>query len=160
MFLFKSSVKVKSDHFYIFQINLQLAELMSPKAKCHSDYKGNSYFSNINKACDKNIFNFRRIFRKSHGICRLLYRRVYCKFNLYICFFTCHGVNQNGIIVDTALAETQLRKNVVLQSAKSVFLCDKSKFNTTTLYNLMSVCDVITLLQIAKIQADSLIMRW
>lgn len=31
MFLFKSSVKVKSDHFYIFQINLQLAELMSPK---------------------------------------------------------------------------------------------------------------------------------
>lgn len=64
------------------------------------------------------------------------------KFNIDICFFSSHGVNKNGVIVDTSLPETQFRNAVILQSDKSVFLCDKTKFGVNAPYNLMSVCDV------------------
>ena len=64
------------------------------------------------------------------------------KFNIDMCFFSCHGVNKNGIIVDSSLSETQLRSAVISQSAKSVFLCDKTKFNVSASYNLMPLSDV------------------
>lgn len=64
------------------------------------------------------------------------------KFNIDICFFSSHGVSKNGIIVDTSLPETQLRSLVIKQSAKSVFLCDKTKFGLTAPYNLMAMDDV------------------
>ncbi|MBR1969644.1 MAG: DeoR/GlpR transcriptional regulator [Clostridia bacterium] len=65
-----------------------------------------------------------------------------CRFNIDTCFFSSHGVNENGIIVDTSLPETQLRARVISQSAKSVFLCDKTKFGVSAPYNLMPVGDV------------------
>ena len=49
---------------------------------------------------------------------------------------------ENGIIVDSSLPETQLRSAVISQSAKSVFLCDKTKFNVSASYNLMPLRDV------------------
>ena len=61
------------------------------------------------------------------------------KFNIDICFFSSHGVNKEGVIVDTSLPETQLRRALVAQSAKSVFLCDKTKFGVTAPYNLTTV---------------------
>ena len=64
------------------------------------------------------------------------------KFNIDMCFFSCHGVNRNGVIVDSSLPETHLRSVVISHSAKSVFLCDKTKFDVTAPYNLMPLCDV------------------
>lgn len=59
------------------------------------------------------------------------------KFNIDICFFSSHGVTQSGMIVDTSLPETQLRKTVIEQSQKKVFLCDSTKFDSKAPYNLM-----------------------
>ena len=64
------------------------------------------------------------------------------KFNIDMCFFSCHGVNKNGVIVDSSLPETHLRSVVISHSTKSVFLCDKTKFDVTAPYNLMPLCDV------------------
>ena len=64
------------------------------------------------------------------------------KFNIDMCFFSSHGVNRNGVIVDSSLPETQLRTAVISHSAKSVFLCDKTKFDVTAPYNLMPICDI------------------
>ena len=43
------------------------------------------------------------------------------------------------MITDMSLSETQLRRAVVLQSKKSVFLCDKTKIGVAAPYNLMMV---------------------
>ncbi|MBR6633871.1 MAG: DeoR/GlpR transcriptional regulator [Clostridia bacterium] len=64
------------------------------------------------------------------------------KFNIDVCFFSSHGVNGDGFIVDTSLGETQLRNTAISKSEKSVFLCDKSKFNANAPYNLIPLNDV------------------
>lgn len=64
------------------------------------------------------------------------------RFNIDVMFFSCHGVNDNGMLTDPSLPETQIRKVAINQSKKSVFLCDESKFSLSTPYNLMHIEDV------------------
>ena len=64
------------------------------------------------------------------------------KFNIDIAFFSCHGINDKGMIIDTSLSETQFRKALINQSKKSVFLCDSKKFNLSAPYNLIPLKDV------------------
>ena len=64
------------------------------------------------------------------------------RFNIDVMFFSCHGVNNNGMLTDPSLPETQIRKVAINQSKKSVFLCDESKFSLSTPYNLMHIEDV------------------
>lgn len=64
------------------------------------------------------------------------------KFNIDTMFFSCHGVNDNGMLTDPSLPETQVRKAAINQSKKTVFLCDKTKFSLSTPYNLISIDDV------------------
>lgn len=59
------------------------------------------------------------------------------KFNIDIMIFSSHGVNSNGIIADSSLPETQLRKVAIKQSKKVAFLCDSTKFPMSAAYNLM-----------------------
>jgi DeoR/GlpR family transcriptional regulator of sugar metabolism len=64
------------------------------------------------------------------------------KFNIDTMFFSCHGVNEIGMLTDPSLPETQIRRVAINQSKKTVFLCDKSKFSLSTPYNLMPINDV------------------
>ena len=64
------------------------------------------------------------------------------KFNIDKMFFSSHGINEKGIITDTSLPETQLRKCVMNQSKQSFFLCDKTKIPISASYNLASVEEV------------------
>lgn len=59
------------------------------------------------------------------------------KFNIDLLFFSSHGVNDKGIITDTSLPETQLRKTLLRQAKKSVFMCDRTKFSLSAPYNLI-----------------------
>ena len=61
------------------------------------------------------------------------------RFNIDILFFSCHGVNENGMLTDPSLPETQIRRVAIGQAKKTVFLCDKTKFNLSTPYNLVSI---------------------
>ncbi len=64
------------------------------------------------------------------------------RFNIDTMFFSCHGVNDSGMLTDPSLPETQIRKAAINQSKKTVFLCDKSKFSLSTPYNLISIKEV------------------
>ena len=63
-------------------------------------------------------------------------------FNFNLTFFSCHGVDENLNIVDTSLLETSLRKAVISQSERSVFLCDSSKFKVKAPYNLININEI------------------
>lgn len=60
-------------------------------------------------------------------------------FNIDKLFFSCHGVNDSGMLTDPSLPETQIRKTAIMQSAKTIFLCDKTKLSLTTPYNLVPI---------------------
>lgn len=61
------------------------------------------------------------------------------RFNIDTLFFSCHGVNEKGILTDPSLPETQIRKVAISQSRKTVFLCDETKFSLSTPYNLVPI---------------------
>ncbi len=61
------------------------------------------------------------------------------RFNIDVLFFSCHGVNENGMLTDPSLPETQIRKVAINQSKKTVFLCDETKFSLSTPYNLVPI---------------------
>lgn len=61
------------------------------------------------------------------------------RFNIDTLFFSCHGVNEKGMLTDPSLPETQIRKTAIAQSGKTVFLCDETKFSLSTPYNLVSI---------------------
>ena len=61
------------------------------------------------------------------------------RFNIDTLFFSCHGVNQKGMLTDPSLPETQIRKVAIAQSKQTVFLCDETKFSLSTPYNLVSI---------------------
>jgi len=61
------------------------------------------------------------------------------RFNIDTLFFSCHGVNAQGMLIDPSLPETQIRKVAIDQSKKTVFLCDKTKFSLSAPYNLTSI---------------------
>lgn len=60
-------------------------------------------------------------------------------FNFDITFFSCYGINDNGMIVDASLPETSLRKAVLKRSNKKVFLCDHTKFNVKAPFNVTAI---------------------
>ena len=61
------------------------------------------------------------------------------RFNIDTLFFSCHGVNEKGMLTDPSLPETQIRRTAIQQSKKTVFLCDETKFALSTPYNLVSI---------------------
>ncbi len=61
------------------------------------------------------------------------------KFNIDTLFFSCHGVNEKGMLTDPSLPETQIRKVAIHQSETTVFLCDETKFSLSTPYNLVPI---------------------
>ena len=64
------------------------------------------------------------------------------KFNIDILIFSCHGVNEKGILTDPSLPETQIRKTAIAQSKKTVFLCDESKLTRSAPFNLVPIQEI------------------
>ena len=64
------------------------------------------------------------------------------RFNIDTLFFSCHGVNENGVLTDPSLPETQIRRVAIHQSRKTVFLCDETKLGLSTPYNLVPLDDM------------------
>lgn len=61
------------------------------------------------------------------------------RFNIDTLFFSCHGVNEKGMLTDPSLPENQIRKVAIQQSKKTVFLCGEAKFSLSTPYNLVPI---------------------
>ena len=68
------------------------------------------------------------------------------RFNIDTLFFSCHGVNEKGMLTDPSLPENQIRKVAIGQSKKTVFLCDETKFSLSTPYNLVPLDSLDTVI--------------
>lgn len=56
-------------------------------------------------------------------------------FNYDIAFYSSYGVNERGVITDTSEAEINLRRVVMRQSKKNVYVCSGEKFSISTPFN-------------------------
>ena len=59
-----------------------------------------------------------------------------------IAFFSAHSINKDGEIYDIFEQENYLRLCMMKNSAKKVFLCDSTKFDTLSPFRLCSMSDV------------------
>ena len=59
-----------------------------------------------------------------------------------VAFFSAHSVNKNGEIYDIFEQENYLRLCMMANATKKIFLCDSTKFDTTSPFRLCSMKDV------------------
>ena len=59
-----------------------------------------------------------------------------------IFFFSSQGITEDGIITDYSDDETTLRRLMIRNSAKSVFVCDKSKLGNRYLFKVADVSEL------------------
>lgn len=59
-----------------------------------------------------------------------------------VCFFSAQSILENGDIFDCYEEENALRKAMIAQSEKRVFLCDETKFYTKSRYRLCSLSEI------------------
>jgi DeoR/GlpR family transcriptional regulator of sugar metabolism len=57
-------------------------------------------------------------------------------FNADIFFFSSRGVSEDGHITDESAEETGIRRVMLQQSRRKIFMCDRSKLGKTYCYNL------------------------
>ena len=62
--------------------------------------------------------------------------------NADLLFFSCHGLNEHGMMTDPAIEEINLRRVMFSACRKKILLCDSSKFGKTYLYNMGSVSEI------------------
>ena len=62
--------------------------------------------------------------------------------NADLLFFSCHGLNEEGLLTDLAMEEVHLRQTMLKQAKQKILLCDKSKYNKTYFYTLCRKEDV------------------
>ena len=55
-----------------------------------------------------------------------------------VCFFSSQGITEDGVITDFSVTETKLRKQMIRNAKKSIFLYDQSKVGKRFLFK---VCD-------------------
>lgn len=58
------------------------------------------------------------------------------RINADILFFSCHGLNDAGMMTDRASEEVNLRQVMFSSCQKKILLCDSSKFGKTYFYNM------------------------
>ncbi len=63
-------------------------------------------------------------------------------FHFNSAFFSSYGINEKGMVVDTSLSETLMRKEVFKNCDKKVFLYTKNKENLSAPYNLIHINDI------------------
>lgn len=57
-------------------------------------------------------------------------------YNADIAFFSCRGLNENGVASDNSISENNIRKIMMQQAKRKILLCDSSKLNRTYLNTL------------------------
>ena len=62
--------------------------------------------------------------------------------NADIFFFSARGITENGIITDSSIEESAVKKAMMKNSAKSYFLCDSSKIGQKYMYNVADAKEI------------------
>lgn len=68
------------------------------------------------------------------------------QYNADIAFFSCRGVDENGLVTDNSILENAMRRIMIKNAKKSVLLCDRSKFGHKYLNTLCNVRELDALI--------------
>ena len=63
------------------------------------------------------------------------------EFNVDVAFISSLGISEDGIISDTDLEQTMVRKAIIKHSSKNIFLFEKNKLNKKYLYTLYRISE-------------------
>ncbi len=63
-------------------------------------------------------------------------------FNADLFFFSCRGMTEDGCLTDSSIEETEIRKTMIKQSKKKIFLCADDKLGKKYMYNLCTYKDI------------------
>lgn len=58
------------------------------------------------------------------------------KYNADVAFFSCRGIDDNGLVTDNSILENSMRRIMIKNAKKAVLLCDRSKFGQCHLNTL------------------------
>ncbi len=64
------------------------------------------------------------------------------KFNADLFLFSCRGISENGMLSDSSIEETDIRKIMMKHSKKNIFLCSSDKVGKQYMYNLCDYKDI------------------
>lgn len=64
------------------------------------------------------------------------------KYNADVAFFSCRGIDDNGLVTDNSIQENSIRRIMIKNARKSVLLCDHSKFGQRHLNTLCNTKDL------------------
>ncbi|MBQ8605796.1 MAG: DeoR/GlpR transcriptional regulator [Clostridia bacterium] len=78
----------------------------------------------------------------SNALVGSIAERTVSEFFANICFFSSQGITEDGIITDYSEAETALRRLMIKNSQKSVFLYDKTKYGKRFAFKVCTDKDV------------------
>ena len=141
--LCRRAAKLVNDNDIIFidasTTTLQMADFLSEKKGITVITNGIPIASLLVKKGIKTFCTGGEIFENSMAHFGSFAEDFIRRFNIDTFFFSCHGVNEKGMLTDPSLPETQIRKVAINQSKKTVFLCDETKFSLSTPYNLISI---------------------
>ncbi len=59
-----------------------------------------------------------------------------------ICFFSAMGLNEKGIVSDNSEEEASVRREMIKNSTKKVFLCDETKLNLSKTFKICTATDL------------------
>ena len=62
--------------------------------------------------------------------------------NADICFFSSSGISENGLICDQMAENAQTKRAMLSHSARKVYLCDHSKFDSSYTFIISSAADI------------------
>ena len=141
--LCKAAVSFVQDNDIVFvdasTTTLQIAEFLSEKKNLTVITNGIPLASTLVKRGLKTYCTGGEIFENSLANFGSFAEDFIQKFNIDVLIFSCHGVNEKGILTDPSLPETQMRKTAIAQSKKTVFLCDETKLTLSAPFNLVPI---------------------
>ncbi len=141
--LCKAAADMINDNDIIFidssTTTLQMAECIDDKSHVTVITNGITLATMLAKKGVKTYCTGGEIFENSLAHYGSFAEEFILKFNIDKMFFSCYGINENGMLTDPSLPETQIRKIAINQSKKTVFMCDESKFALSAPYNLMPI---------------------
>ena len=71
-----------------------------------------------------------------------LAERFVSNFNADIFFFSCRGISINGVLSDSSIDESEIRKAMMLNAKKKIFLCTSDKVGKEYIYKLTDAKNV------------------
>lgn len=63
-------------------------------------------------------------------------------FNADIFFFSSQGITEDGVITDASVVESEIRRAVMAQSEKNIFMCSSSKIGKKFAYNVAKTSEI------------------